>query len=249
MAYTNVSITAPSNAVANSRIDATINIKNNYSTSLLVLCAVMIDGIYFTRDNDVEYWIAPGVTQAFLGHFTMPNYNVILNAKSYWKATDGTYFLDAEKNKSISLTAGGWVELGSLTSLSIVLLAGGWKELGSLTSLSIVVLVGGWKELGSLTSLSIVALVGGWKELGSLTTLIVTIPGEPPPVECSIDSDCPEGYVCQDGICVKEVKASAFPWIPVALGVGAAVVAAAALTKKGGKQTAPTKSGKTKTGA
>ncbi len=33
--------------------------------------------------------------------------------------------------------------------------------------------------------------------------LVITASGEEPP-ECSIDSDCPEGYVCRNGVCVPD---------------------------------------------
>jgi len=58
--------------------------------------------------------------------------------------------------------------------------------------------------------------------------------GIPPeiPETCSIDSDCPEGYVCKDGKCVKK---EAFPWLPVVLIGGGVAIAALATKKTSGK--------------
>ena len=49
---------------------------------------------------------------------------------------------------------------------------------------------------------------------------------------CEIDADCPKGYICKNGKCVKEGEESKFPWVPVALITGGAIVAVAAATRK-----------------
>lgn len=57
-----------------------------------------------------------------------------------------------------------------------------------------------------------------------------------PPPECSIDADCPEGYVCVNGVCVLEEEVEKpFPWTPVAIGAGAlvALLGLAAAAKRG----------------
>jgi len=56
------------------------------------------------------------------------------------------------------------------------------------------------------------------------------------PPECSVDADCPEGYVCVDGVCVPEEEVEKkFPWGWVALGAGAivATIGLASAAKKG----------------
>ena len=53
------------------------------------------------------------------------------------------------------------------------------------------------------------------------------------PPECSIDADCPEGEVCENGVCVPEEEPpdeKEFPWLPTALIVGGVAVAIAAAT-------------------
>ena len=60
------------------------------------------------------------------------------------------------------------------------------------------------------------------------------------PPECTIDTDCPIGYVCQNGVCVpeepppdEEEPERKFPWLPVALlGGGAALIIVSAKPKK-----------------
>ena len=72
--------------------------------------------------------------------------------------------------------------------------------------------VAGWKLLDTVT-VTLAPLggeVAGWK---LLDTMRVTL--APPEISCSVDADCPEGYVCRDGKCVKK---TAFPWQWLAIG-------------------------------
>ncbi len=70
----------------------------------------------------------------------------------------------------------------------------------------------------------------------------VTSGGVPPPGgECSIDADCPEGYICQDGVCVEaKIPTPGANWLPILIG-GGVLVAAVAL---GGKKPAGKKAKK-----
>jgi len=45
---------------------------------------------------------------------------------------------------------------------------------------------------------------------------------KPTPVACSIDADCPKGYICKDGVCVKKEEIPT--WLIPALVIGAAVL-------------------------
>ncbi|TET41947.1 MAG: hypothetical protein E3J60_03455 [Dehalococcoidia bacterium] len=76
--------------------------------------------------------------------------------------------------------------------------------------------VAGWKLLRTIELILAPSteVVSGWKLLDSKTITL-----SPPTMECSADADCPEGYVCEDGVCVPK---AGFPWIPVA--IGAAVI-------------------------
>jgi len=54
--------------------------------------------------------------------------------------------------------------------------------------------------------------------------------------ECSVDGDCPPGYICRNGVCVPEGEpppGEEFPWLPVTLIVGGTIVGGAALLPKG----------------
>jgi hypothetical protein len=58
---------------------------------------------------------------------------------------------------------------------------------------------------------------------GLLDTKIVIL--TPKGAACQVDSDCPEGYICKDGVCVKAEEAGAFPWgLLAAGGLGAAAL-------------------------
>ena len=51
-----------------------------------------------------------------------------------------------------------------------------------------------------------------------------------PPITCSIDADCPEGYKCQDGECVKKEE---IPWPWIAAGVALLLLLPGKPAKKG----------------
>jgi hypothetical protein len=76
----------------------------------------------------------------------------------------------------------------------------------------------GWKLLDTkiITLSPSEEEIEGWK---LLDTKIVTL--SLPTIECSTDADCPEGYVCVGGVCVK--KKAGLPLAPFALGGAAAV--------------------------
>jgi len=57
----------------------------------------------------------------------------------------------------------------------------------------------------------------------------------PPPQTCSIDADCPEGYVCKNGVCVK--KSALSDWALPALAIGAGLLLLLPGKKQGKKAT------------
>ncbi len=78
---------------------------------------------------------------------------------------------------------------------------------------------------------------GSWVELDSRS---VTLTPSGVPSQCTLDSDCPPGYSCVGGVCVRDTVPppdgeSKFPWVPVAIiGAGVALAAyAVAPTVKG----------------
>jgi len=71
-----------------------------------------------------------------------------------------------------------------------------------------------------------------WVLLGS-ATIMIEPGGIIPPMICTIDDDCPPGYKCVAGFCVKEEeKGGISPWLLVAGGLGVAAIAVVAATKK-----------------
>jgi Cys-rich repeat protein len=61
---------------------------------------------------------------------------------------------------------------------------------------------------------------------------VATVITATPPIVCSTDADCPEGYICKDGVCVKKEQTWWQKyWWAVAAG-GASALAALGLTKK-----------------
>jgi len=96
---------------------------------------------------------------------------------------------------------------------------GGWSNPLSEASVPLKLGVfGGWSN--PLAQLSVPLepseiIIAGWKTVSEMTATI-----KPPTIECSIDADCPEGYVCVNGMCVKKGAAS---WVPFAVGGAAAV--------------------------
>jgi len=63
----------------------------------------------------------------------------------------------------------------------------------------------------------------------------VPLAGGPPPPQCYIDADCPEGYVCKNGRCVlivEEEKKFPWPWVAIAAAVLGAIVLLSKETEK-----------------
>jgi len=104
-----IEIVAPSQAIAGSRVDITVRIKNTYSEAI----AIMVGGA-------LEYGVSPwpgidfpenwanvngGVTQSFSGYFTMPDKKVTIHAYSYWYGSDGYWYFDDEMTKAVNLAS------------------------------------------------------------------------------------------------------------------------------------------------
>lgn len=123
-----------------------------------------------------------------------------------------------------------WAEVATL---NITLVPGqeevaGWKNVATLT----ITLMPGQEEVAEWKNIATITVtlapgtgeVAQWKLVDTKTiTLII------PTTACLTDADCPEGYVCMDGVCVK--KEAGFPW--AALGIGGAAVAGIALVISG----------------
>lgn len=101
-------------------------------------------------------------------------------------------------------------------------MVGGWKVLRTIdvTLVPSEEMIGGWKVLGTIdvTLTPSEEIVGGWKVLKTIDVVLMP-PGLPP--VCGTDADCPLGYKCVNGKCVKK-EPSEVPWPWIAAGALAA---------------------------
>jgi len=102
-----VEIVAPDSAVAGSRVDVAVKIKNTYSAQMGIMVGGALEygvtpwpGINFPSNQEN---VAPGAWAWFYGHFTMPNSSVKIHAYSYWYDSDGYWHFDDEKTKAVTL--------------------------------------------------------------------------------------------------------------------------------------------------
>ena len=79
--------------------------------------------------------------------------------------------------------------------------------------------VAGWNLLKTMevTLSPSVEEVAGWNLLKTIEVTLLPS-GEPPPPTCDVDADCPTGYECVDGKCVKKKVEGEVPWAWIAAG-------------------------------
>ena len=104
-----VEIVAPAEAVAGSRVDITVKIKNKYASAIGIMVGGALEygvspwpGITFPSNSAN---VGAGVTYSFNGYFYMPDKAVTIHAYSYWYGADGYWYFDDEMTKVISLAA------------------------------------------------------------------------------------------------------------------------------------------------
>lgn len=102
-----VEIRAPSEAVAGSRVDITVRIKNLYTSTIGIMAGGALEygvtpwpGISFPDDTAN---VAAGATHSFAGSFMMPDRTVKIHAYSYYYGADGYWHFDEEEVKSVRL--------------------------------------------------------------------------------------------------------------------------------------------------
>ena len=102
-----VKIEAPSEAVAGSRVDIKVHIKNLYSATIGIMVGGALEygetpwpTIEFPNDH-ADF--PPGETYYFEGYFTMPDSDVTIHAYSYWYGSDGLWHFDDEMTEDVSL--------------------------------------------------------------------------------------------------------------------------------------------------
>lgn len=105
---------------------------------------------------------------------------------------------------------------------------GGWSD--PLDEASVLlepseIIIAGWKNVDeALISLEpSEVIIAGWKRV-SQTTVDLQLP-----VLCATDADCPEGYICVNGVCVPK---EGFPWTWLAIGGTAAAAAVLIISAK-----------------
>lgn len=173
----------------------------------------------------------PGGTHHFIGgRFTLSEEGrYMIWIKLYIYNPDSwSYF----NGKPALFVAASYVELCSTVAIPEVV---DWVLLGSTSILvSPIPVAVDWVELGSTSILvSPLPIAVDWVLLGSTTIEVIPLGIEPPPLVCTVDADCPPGYVCVNGKCVLEEEVEKeFPWLLAVGGLGVAAVVVAAATKK-----------------
>lgn len=113
-----------------------------------------------------------------------------------------------------------WATVAEITPTTILGIVGGWSDpLAEISAPMTPGVFGGWSDPLAEMSASVApseVIIEGWKQVAEITVEL-----RPPTMECLTDADCPEGYVCVGGVCVK--KEAEFPWMGFAVG-GAALV-------------------------
>ena len=174
-----VAVDAPSSAVAGSRVDVTIRIKNIW-TDYVHVSAI---GVYDSEERFIDwldYWIPPGSTHSFSGSFIMPAKDVTIHAYSWYEGEDGYLYFDDEAERDVRLgEVVGWQLLDTrLAGVGTILPEVGWQLLDSRTlAVKSVPPVVGWQLLDSRTlAVKSVPPVVGWQLLDSRTLAVKSVP-------------------------------------------------------------------------
>src|SRR5487761_2099548 len=150
-AYTEITeIVAPLSAAPGSRVNITVEIKNNYSSAI----GIMVDGALeygvlprppITFDTQ-SVNVAPGATQSFSGYFTMPSVAVTIHAYSYYYGSDGFWYFDDEGTKSVAVVV-AWQKLAT-KAVTITPEVVAWQKLAA-KAVTITPTAGGWQRLAT----------------------------------------------------------------------------------------------------
>lgn len=227
-----INIEAPSGAIIGSQVEVKVYVRNLASVVTGIMVGGAIENSWMTVSFPNNYTnFEPGQTYYFTGYFNMPSTNAKVHIYSYWYSDDdGAWHFDDTMTKDVSVVS-VWKQLDTM-SISI-LTSATWKKLSSIMITIVPTAV--WKKLDSGT-ITVSSTISVWKKLAtSSLTIKPSIPVPPPipppvPNTCSVDSDCPEGYVCENGKCVKKETES--NWLIPALVAGGLVL----MTTMGGKK-------------
>ncbi len=101
-----VELVAPEGAVAGSRVDFTVKVKNLYSE----IISIKVGGILANAPGELTFpdgdWadVPAGETRSIPGYFTMPEVSAIIRIFSYWFDGGYLWYPDDEKEKTVNLT-------------------------------------------------------------------------------------------------------------------------------------------------
>lgn len=214
-----------------------IGLKNPPAGAYYWVCALYAG--YEVKSSDYlalsETWASPWYGTVDVRIITYYSNKSVIGSRDLYSVTledNHDYAYNWATNQWEDITAVvGWIQLATMTLAISKTAVPGWVQLAT-TSLPIKAGVTyGWIELAE-TSLPIKAsIIFGWIELATISLAVAVSGLPPPPPTCETDEDCPEGYVCVDGVCIPEEAKKEFPWLPVALIGGGVVVAIAAATK------------------
>ena len=122
-----------------------------------------------------------------------------------------------------------WATVAEITPTTMLGIVGGWSDpLAEMSAPMTPGVFGGWSKPLAEMSASIApseVIIEGWKQVAEMITTL-----SPPIVECLIDADCPEGYVCKNGVCVKKGAPLSLGWL--LFGGGAAAAAAIIISRR-----------------
>ena len=94
--YTTItSINAPANVEPGSSMFLSVTIKNTWVAGVDVACIALANGQRFIDTTGADKWLQPDQQADFSGQsITMPNGQMVIDAWSYYKATDGLWYGD-----------------------------------------------------------------------------------------------------------------------------------------------------------
>jgi len=118
--YTEITaVEAPASASAGSLVSIQVVIKNKYSSEISIMVSGNLEyvvspwpAIYFPNSGAN---VLAGQSYYFDGSFTMPAYAVVIHAYSYYYGSDGKWYVDDERTKSVGLGQVGEAQFQSLS--------------------------------------------------------------------------------------------------------------------------------------
>ncbi len=189
--------------VAGQKIGVHVPVKNITTSGYIILLHAQLfkDGTLI-EDNLIhsELYVNGGVTKEWYSEFYMPDADVLITAHSYvWPDYPPS---SPDYTTMVTLPLGAAV---------------GWIKVAEVNVTATVGYPGGWIEIAGVNATATVGYPGGWIKVAEVSA-VASPPGLPP---CQTDADCPAGYVCVNGKCVKKPP-SEVPWGWIAAGTAVA---------------------------